>query len=188
MKKLGFVCLLCFLSAAVYSQNWTVDGNVDFVFYHWSGGSYSDGDSRLLLTLTGGKYVSDKFNVGLRVGGALGYSGTNFSLGPALRYDFFEFDRVSFALTGAVYYTRYFESYRWNDYYAENDANIITVSVAPRVSYRINKNVEAYWQFFSVGYKYLWLTLRNTDIKCVMGDFNVALPQSDHVLGLTFRF
>jgi hypothetical protein len=188
MKRFVFVCVMGLLSMAIYAQNWTIGGSINLDFYKWDNGNTSEDTTDFFLSLNAGRYLTDKLNIGVRAGFGSGENGNNFTIGPFLKFDFYKFEKIYFAITGAAYYTKYNGSYSWNDQYLENDANRVVVQLAPSVTYMINKNVEVYWKFATVSYRYDWLTLKNTDTECTVGEFRIAGPFTDPTFGLIFRF
>jgi hypothetical protein len=192
MNKFIFVGVFGLLSMAIFAQDWTVDGSFYLNFYKWSNkwdnGSYSEDTTDFSLSVRAGKYITDKLNTGLRVGFGTGENGSNFTIGPYLKFDFYEYEKIYFAVTSGVYYTRYNGSYSWNDDYPENDANRILLQLAPSVTYMVNENMEVYWQFATLYYRHDWLTLKNTNLDCEIDEFRINGPFTNPTFGLIFRF
>jgi hypothetical protein len=135
-----------------------------------------------------GKYVTNNLNIGIRTGLGITNGGNSYTIGPYFKYDFYEAGNVYFSATGSFHYTRYNNSYWWNDFFNENDAQRIVGSLAPSVAYRVNNNVEIYWQFASMLYYYDWLTLKETSVNCWASGFRIRGPFSNNTFGLIFRF
>jgi hypothetical protein len=185
-----FICVGVFglLSMAIFAQDWTIDGSIYFDFYKWDNSAASDDTTQFSLSLKTGKYITDKLNIGLRTDFGIGETGNNFTIGPFLKFDFYKFEKVYFAVTGGVYYIRYNGSYSWNDDYSENDANRVLFQLVPSITYMVNKNVEVYWQFATLYYRYDWLTLKNTDFDCEIGEFRITGPLTNPAFGVIFKF
>ena len=188
MKKIVFAGLMLLASMSVFAQKWTVDGNVNFNLFSWNAGDIEDETTSFLLTLRAGRYVTDRLNIGIRGSFGIEDDGYSFSAGPSVRYDFYEIDKVYFSVTGGVFYTRFIESYPWNDYFTGNDANRIHAIIAPSVAYKVNSNVEVFWQFASIEYRYIWLTLKETEFDCTVSDFRIQGPLANPAFGIRFRF
>jgi hypothetical protein len=188
MKRFVFVGILGLLAVAIYAQSWTIDGSIDIDFYTWNNSFTSEDTTSFSLSLKVGKYVTDKVNIGINAGYGNGKTGTNYTVGPFMKIDFYKFEKVYFDITGGVYYTKYNGSYSWNETYSENDANRIVARLAPSVTYMVNEKVEVYWQFATLSYRYDWLTLKDTTIECKVGEFRIAGPFRDPTFGIRFRF
>jgi len=188
MKRFVFVGILGLLAVAIYAQSWTIDGSIDLSFYKWDNSFTSEDTTSFSLYLKAGRYVTDELNIGLRVGYGSGKTGTNFTVGPFFKFDFYKFEKVYFDITGGVYYTKYNGSYSWNDNYSENDANRIFISLAPSITYMVDKNIDVYWQFATLSYRYDWLTLKNTTTECKVDEFRISGPFRDPTFGIRFRF
>ena len=191
MKRFVFLSVLGLLSMALFAQKWTIDGNINFFFANWETSNSSGDSSELSLNVKAGYYITDVMNVGLRAGFSYYKDNdgrTSITIGPYLKYDLFKFEKVYFAVTGGVFYTRYNESYSWNTTYSRNDANRFLISIAPSFTYMISRNIEVYWEFARLNFSYDWLTLRGTNIDCSSTDFRLSGPFTNGVLGVIFRF
>jgi len=109
-------------------------------------------------------------------------NGYTFAIGPSVKYNFLKFEKVYFSLFGGLYYTRYFDSYSWGNYYY--DSTMVSGAIRPAVFFTISKNVEVYWRFAEVYYGYHWLP----DIDRTWGVFDLSGPWSGNTFGLMFRF
>lgn len=187
MKKFVFTGVLGLLSMAIYAQSWMIDGSIDIDFYKWSNSSNSENKTDFSLSLKIGKYVTDKLNIGLKAGCGIqdDGSGNTLTIGPFFKFDFYQFEKVYFDITGGLYYTKYNSSYSWNTTYSKEDAERVVVQLAPSVTYMVNKNVEVYWQFATLSYRYDWLTKR-TEWK--VDELRIAGPFTNPTFGLRFRF
>jgi len=188
MKRFLFAGIFGLLAMAIYAQSWTIDGNIKYDYYKWNNSFTSEDTTSFSLFAKVGKYVSDKLNIGLGAGFGSGKTGTNFSVGPFFKFNFYKFEKVYFDITGGGYYSKYNGSYKWNDNYSENDANRIVVGLAPSVTYMVNENVEVYWEFANLSYHYDWLTLKDTTIECKAEGFNISGPFANPTFGIRFRF
>ena len=188
MKRFLCVGMLGLLAVAIYAQGLTIEGSIELDFFKWDDSFTSEDTTTSYLSLKVGGYVTDKLNIGLSTGFGKGKTGTNFTVGPFFKIDFYKFEKAYFDITGGVYYTKYNGSYSWNDYYPENDANRIVASLAPSFTYMVNENVEVYWQFARLSYRYDWLTLKDTTIECKADEFRIAGPFRDPTFGIRFRF
>jgi len=188
MKRFLFAGIFCLLAVAIYAQNWTIDGNINFDCFKWNNSFTSEDTTSFSLSLKIGRYVTEKLNIGLNAGYGSGETGTNYTVGPFFKFDFYKFDKVYFDITGGVYYTKYNGSYSWNEIYPENDANRIVVRLAPSFTYMVNENVEVYWQFAALTYRYDWLTLKNTTTECKVDEFWITWPFTNPTFGIRFRF
>jgi hypothetical protein len=188
MKRFVFVGIFSLLAVVIYAQSWTIDGSIELDFYKWDNSVTSEDTTYFSLSLKVGRYVTDKLNIGLSADFGRGTTGINYTVGPFFKFDFYKFEKVYFDITGGVYYTKYNGSYSWNDDYSKNDANRIVVRLAPSVTYMVNENVEVYWQFATLSYRYDWLTLKNTTTECKVDEFRIAGPFRDPTFGIRFRF
>jgi hypothetical protein len=188
MKRFVFVGIFGLLAVAIYAQNWTIDGNINLSLYKWDNSFASEDTTSFSLSLKVGRYVTDKLNIGLNAGFGNGTKGTNFTVGPFFKFDFYKFEKVYFDITGGVYYTKYNGTYYWNDSYPENDAKRIVVRLAPSVTYMVNENVDVYWQFAALSYRYDWLTLKDTTIECKVDEIWITALFTNPTFGIRFRF
>jgi len=108
----------------------------------------------------------------------------NYIIGPYLKFDFFEFDNFYFSIIGGVYYSKHTGSYiLWvgqSGYYI-HDINIIDLLFMPRIAYKINNNVDIYWQFASIGYSHYWGNV-NGNILRIEGSLTRM------IFGIIFKF
>jgi len=166
----------------------TIDGSVSFYDYAWEVGSLSESTRTASLYLTAGKYITSDLNIGLRGGFSMPEHGLTISAGPRIKYDFLKYDKTYFAVSGSLSYVRYVGSYSLNDNYPENDANRLFAIVSPSVHFRFNDNIEVYWQFAELYYRYTWLTLKGTNEEVTTRLFQMSGPFSDLSFGWIFRF
>lgn len=179
MKKLAGFVFIGLLSTAIYAHDWTVGGNINLITYNveidewWGSNSISHTDFSLSLNF--GRYVTENINIGLRTGFQIGDEiGNNFTIGPYIKFDFLEFDRIYFSLTGMISYTRFDDTIVTR--------NNINVAISPSVTFRINRNVCIYWRFATVIYQHGWsegITMRA---------FGIRGPLTNPTFGMIFRF
>ena len=188
MKRLLLVCVFGLLAIAIFANSWTIDGSFDFTFHEWQAEHLSDDSIDFSMVLRLGRYITDNINVGIRTGFGITDGGNSFTLGPYLKYDFYEVGRIYFSVTGSFHYTIFNNSYVWNDFFTENDAHRIIASVAPTATYRINDNVEVYWQFASLLYHRDWLTLKDINVDARTSGLRIRGPFSSSAFGFILRF
>lgn len=187
MKKLFLACVMALLTITVYARPWTIDGSVDLWYNEWQAADLSDDTLNFSLIVKAGRYITDNINIGIRSGFELANVGNSFSVGPYFRFNFFEIRNVYFSATATVHYTRYNRSFRWNNFFPENDAHRITASIAPSVAFRINNNVELYWRFASITYRTDWVNLANTDFTARQSGFWILGPFTNNNFGFIIR-
>jgi len=182
MKRFVLVCVMGFLSLTAWAQNWTLDGSVGFAF---------DGDFSFNTAFKIGRYINDKVNLGISAN--LGYMRNPIKAGVYVKYDFYEFEKIYFALTGGIYYYLYFYDnissisgsdsgsgyYSNNPFYERNPSSAIGITCEPNIAYRINQHIDMYWQFGQLGFWYKWYS----GILFGINGFN-TIPS----FGLIFKF
>ncbi|MDR2109781.1 MAG: hypothetical protein LBP32_00580 [Spirochaetaceae bacterium] len=187
MKKIMCAVAMGLLSFSVSAQNWLVSGSISYTHWSWGNPYTSESDNQFGLSLSGGRYLTEKWAVGLR--GTVNFlfgDGNQLAAGPWVTWEFVQIDKIVFALTGRILYTRYNDSYSWNAAYDAEDANRISFTILPSVIYRVSENLDLYLQFFEAGYFYDWLTL--SDIKCHQDRFFINGPLGNPSFGIRVRF
>jgi len=172
----------------VFAQKWTIDGSIDLDYNDWANSNGSEESTLFTLSLSLGRYFTDKLNVGLRGGLGITNTGNSLTVGPRIKYDFYQLDRILLSIFSSLYYTRFNSSYSWNSYFQENDANRIRVGAAPSVSFIVHDNIEVYWQVAELSFQYEWLTLKGTDIDSNTKQFRLAGIITNPAFGVMFRF
>ena len=200
MKKMVFAGVLGLLSVAVYAQTWTVGGRIDFrSFSYESNGNRFEG-SDFSLSVDVGRYVTNDISIGLSAGFGISRidgdsDGSNFTIGPFLKYNVLEFDRVYFAVTGGLLYTRFLDSPGFIGGHRV-DANRVAISLTPSVAYRVSNNIEIFWQFASISFTSTSFSADvqfdgwpgTFNIERTQNVFQVQGPFSNPLFGITFRF
>jgi len=182
MKRLFIVgILVLFFCAGIFAQNFTVDAFISFSNYGWDN---SDATSTSSVYLTIGYYVIEDFNIGLRAYFNKPANGSTYGIGPRVKFDFLKFENIYFSMFGTLFYTTYSGSYSFNNGYY--DANRVSISLDPTVFFVISKNIEVYWDFATIIYRYDWLRYGGRDRSYQY--FNLGGPYSDPTFGLMFRF
>jgi len=175
MKKIFIVGIMVLLSCvSIFAQNWTVDGSISFRK------DVSDGSDTTTYSigLTVGYYIMEDLNIGLYGYFSKPANGSNFEIGPRVKYDFLKFERIYFSMFGNFVYGRYFDQ----SAFGYNEPTYVLVALRPAVFFAISENIEAYWRFADLYYNYIWTDSHTRSIFALSGPF------SNPTFGLMFRF
>jgi len=117
MKKLVFAFVMFFSVFYVFAQNWSLSGEIYSYYYKWDNTEQAEDTNEIYFGISVGKYFSEKMSVGIKASFDFWEKSNVLSVGPFFQYDFLKYDLFSFGLIGSLMYSRFNNSYNWNDTY-----------------------------------------------------------------------
>jgi hypothetical protein len=187
MKKAAFIMVMALLGLYGHAQSWSFGGEIYFNYNKWDATEASEDTNEFYVGISVGRYFFKTLSVGIK--GAVDFldTGNILSFGPFVQYDFLKYDLFSFGIMGTGMYSRYNESYTWNEYFTALDANRIALNASLLFNFTPNANIELYMSLFSISYRHYWLTLPDYDLNCTVDDFTISSPINTVTLGIKFK-
>ncbi|MDR2516065.1 MAG: hypothetical protein LBC88_01640 [Spirochaetaceae bacterium] len=187
MKKGFFAVLMIFLSFSAFAQNWSIGGELYADYYKWNNSLTSGGSNEFYVGISIARYFSERTSFGINGAVAFLDKGSILSAGIFFQYDFLKYQWFSFGLAGSFLYSRFNDSYAWNDDYNAIDADRISVNGAARFAITPNRNVELYMNILELSFRHDWLILPDYNLKCTTDQFVISYPLNTVSLGIKFK-